>query len=247
MCPYYVIKIESKSKLVPQLKRCFVEGALYRDLAILLPVATKTPNPVAAIGYALQTTRSTRRSMFLNNREILLNARGTKVFLNRENIVEYRIEEFLKITKKNDEVRYIIALSTKDSEQQGRITKHNTQTPIPIIPDMNVDFLYISMKNRLTIKISPHDRVFITTFSEMATAGIGTVRCILHPQYNEFFDLHNDFTKLIYLVELDSAENTKKVVERNMTRMANKSLLCANEPIQYLRCEVYDICRCSDS
>jgi hypothetical protein len=246
MCPYYVITIESKSKLTPQLKRCFVEGALYRELAVVLPIATKNPNPVQLVEHVMKTTKSTRRIVFLNERQILLNATATKVLLNKENKVEYRIEEFLEIEKKNQDVAYIMGLSTKDPEQQRRITEHNKKTSITSISDMNVDFLYISMKNRLTIKINRDDRVFVTTFSQIGTVGIGTVRRILHPEHGEVFDLNNDFTRLIYLVELDSAETTRKVIGTNVQQMSEKRLQCSFEPVHYLRCEIYDICQCSD-
>jgi len=82
ICPYYVIKIESKSKLVPQLKQTFSEGLLYREMALVLPVAKQNQTPAVKVVYNFETTKTTQKIFFVRNRQILLNASATKVLLN---------------------------------------------------------------------------------------------------------------------------------------------------------------------
>jgi len=149
------------------------------------------------------------------------------------------------VKKPNDELSHIIGLSTKDQKQQERITAHNKKTPIISIKDINPHFLYISIKNKLTIKISLNDRVFVSAISTLESAGLGTVRRILHPLTNESYNLHEHFIDLTYLVELDSKHTTHKVVQRNIAKMKDQTLQFPKEPIHYLRCEIFDIYQCS--
>ena len=245
LCPYYVIKVESKSKLVPQLKFELSEGLLYREMALILPVAKQNQTPPVRIAHKIEVTKSTQKIINVRNRQIFLNASATKVLLNKENNVEYQIEEFLKVTKSKNEFFDIVGLSTKDQKQQERITAHNKRTPIMSIKDINPDFLYISIKNNLIIKISPNDRVFVSATSTVESVGLGTVRKILHPYTNESYNLQDHFIDLVYLVELDDKQSTHKVVLRNIAKLKDLTLLFPMESVQYLRCEIFDIYQCS--
>jgi len=91
-----------------------------------------------------------------------------------------------------------------------RNTLHTCAT-ILSIDDVNPNLLYISIQNQLTIKISPNDRVFVTTISTLGATGLGTVRRVLHPHTNASYNLHEHFTDLVYLVELDSTETSRKI------------------------------------
>jgi len=259
ICPYYIIKIESKSKMVPQLQMSIVEGLLYRELALVLPIAKKYEAPAVRNVYKIETKKTTQKILYVKNRPILLNACATKVLLNKDSNIEYQIEEFLRV-KKGDRDFYIVGLSTNDQKQQERITAHNKTTTILSIDDVNPHLLYISIQNQLTIKISPNDRVFVTPsgapptrgplvgegVSTLGATGFGTVRCILHPHTNASYNLHEHFTDLVYMVEFDNAEISRRVVQRNIAKINDHTLQFAQEPVHYLRCEIFDIYQCCE-
>jgi len=246
ICPYYVIKIESKSRLVPQLQKKLIEGLLYRELALVLPVAKQNKSSAPTIAWKIETTKTTQKILYVKNRQILLNASATKVLLNNEPNVEYQIEEFLKVRKHNNEVFDIVGLSTKNQKQQELIISYNKKTTLVSMNQININFLYVSIQNKLTIKISLHDRVFVTVLSTVGAAGLGTVRRIIHPQTIASYNLHEHFMDLVYLVELDNEKTTQEVVKINIARMMHQTLQFPMEPVHYLRCEIFDIYQCSE-
>ena len=246
ICPYYGIKIESKSKLVPQFQKKLVQGLLYRELALVLPVAKKNQSSTATIGCKIETTKTTQKIIYVKNRQILLNASATKVVLNNQPNIEYQVEEFLKVNKRNNQTFDIVGLSTKNQKQQELIISYNKKTTLVNMKEININFLYVSIQNKLAIKISLNDRVFVTTLSTVGAAGLGTVRRIIHPQATENYDLHKNFTDLVYMVELDDKNTVSEVIKLNIARMMHQTLQFPMEPIHYLRCEIFDIYQCSE-
>ena len=151
-----------------------IQGPLYRELvnfysidmtstlnAISNEVVVTNNNNVPEVRnpFSIETCRI--KIMHIEGREILMSASGTKTLLNDDYQTTHLIEEFLKVTRKSN-YSYVMFLHSNDERIRQKIINYNKENPMLTCIPTRIDFLYVSMSNRVAIKIEVNDRGFIT-------------------------------------------------------------------------------------
>jgi len=259
MCPFYVVSLVSKFLVDNEDKKNenfeMVQGPLYRELVNFYSI-DMTSTLKAISSEAVVTNRNnvsnvqkpfsieTRRIKMtcIQGREILMTASGTKILLNDDYKTTYLIEEFLKVTRKTN-YSYVMVLRSNDERIRQKIINYNKEKPILTCIPTRIDFLYVSMSNKVAIKIEVNDRVFITQNNIYGLQGKkGIIRRILHPTTGDAFNAHDDFMSLIYFVDFEDREASKKVLEINMKQLVNRTARFPEQPVHHLRCAIQEIC-----
>jgi hypothetical protein len=254
ICPYYVITTESRAlremqdiALDPLRRIHIVEGLLYPEFA--------SPNgdiltPTMLTDLYINVQVSATKNIELHGKMISLMGMGSKVILNNDDEHVYTIEEFLIITNKGVS-HTVTALSTIDDKKTAQIKTHNEKNvdklSSVLLQKMQMNFMYISGNNKITIIFEKGDFVYVTEQSGSIWAGKrGSLRDILHPVLGSKYDYKTHFHQLVYLMELENAQDTVLVVsnnvEKNQTRLPTD--LTPLYPVKYLQLAISDLCHC---
>jgi len=98
------------------------------------------------------------------------------------------------------------------------------------------------MRNKVSIKIEINDRVFMSQKDIYGFEGQrGVIRLILHPTKREDFSVA-DFLSLVYFVDLEDREFSKRVFEMNMKKNVSRTEIFPEQPVHYMRCAIEEIC-----
>jgi len=255
MCPYYVLTTESRALREmqdiaqdPLRQLHIVQGLLYPEFA--LP-SGEILRPKSMLDLYMHVQVAATKNIELHGKMISLMGRGSKVFLNHDDEYVYTIEEFLTITNKGVH-HTVTALSTTNEKKTAQIRAHNEKNvdrlSSVVLQKMQMNFMYISGNNKITIVFEKGECVFVTEQSGSIWAGKrGSLRDILHPLLGPKYDYKTQFHQLVYLVELECAEDTVLVaannVESNRTRLANDPTPLY--PVNYVQLAISDLCHCT--
>jgi len=231
-----------------------IQGPLYRELVhcnsfdvtrtlntISSEVSIMEPKNVADVEPPFLIEPRRMKFCGIDGRQILMTGSGTKILLNNDYKTTYLIEEFLKISRKS-KYSYVMVLRSNDKIIQQKIIDYNKEKPMMTFVQNRLDFLYVSMRNKIAIKIEINDRVFMSQKDIYGFEGQrGVIRHILHPTKGKDFSA-GDFLSLVYFVDLEDRESSKRVLEMNMKKMISRTAVFPEQPVHYMRCAIEEIC-----
>jgi len=248
ICPYYIITVECRYlkemrdiSSDPNKKTKLVDGLLYPELRL--------PNDDLALfntDMTMEVTRSSRKLMNIDSREVMLHGPGTKVSLRSDSLMVYYVEGFLRVTIRGGS-HTVIELSTTNPGKLKKIRDHNQKNAhklaTTMIAAMNFDHIYIPSYTSFAVHIDIGDRVLVTDVDK----GVfhdkhGTVKGVFHPELGPDYNIQDHFHKLTYMVEMSMAVDLHTVTMHNKKKSARRdNKFALAYPISYVQCHIFDI------